>query len=404
MDPWLYWRDILGSPKTVLAPMVDASELAYRLLCRKYGCDLAFTPMYHSGLFSKLTGYRNTNFQTCDDDKPLILQFCGNNPEIILQASKHIDDKVQGIDLNFGCPQNIAKRGHYGAFLLEESELMESLVSKLANSDLKCPISCKIRLVCKNDLQKTINTIYRLEQAGISMLTVHGRTLKNKGTLTGSCDWESLKIMKQKCNVPFIANGGIHTFDDIQKCLDFTGADAVMSAEAILEDPWLFSRFKNKNINRPSQFDLVDEYIDICKKYPPPNNSIVRSHLYRIFHTILNIPGASRFRDKINVAKDLSDFKIFNEELRNFFINFQNKFHKDIPQVGFWYIRHRIDRLEKQVSRDLILLYRQENIPLPKTLQQETQRCENKQNDDQGISMNNPLFSSMLQSTLLSHM
>lgn len=102
-----FFEKVLGSPKHVVAPMVDASELAWRILCRRHGAQLCYTPMYHSKCFVQDRRYRKEALQSCPEDRPLLLQFCGNDPKTLLEASFLAQDHCDGIDINLGCPQQI---------------------------------------------------------------------------------------------------------------------------------------------------------------------------------------------------------------------------------------------------------------------------------------------------------
>lgn len=111
--------------------MVEQSELPFRMLVRKYGSNLCYTPMLHSKIMTTQKKYKSEHFTTCPEDRPLVAQICGHDPETMVKAAKMLEDEVDAIDVNFGCPQGIAKRGRYGSFLLEEPELVEKIVKAL---------------------------------------------------------------------------------------------------------------------------------------------------------------------------------------------------------------------------------------------------------------------------------
>merc|ERR1719461_769110 len=104
--------------------------------------------MIHSKHFITHKKYRGEVFTTSPEDRPTIAQFCAHDPELLFEAAKGIQHQVDAIDINFGCPQKIAKRGHYGAFLLEEPELCWRLIKTLAEG-LEIPVTAKIRLLPK---------------------------------------------------------------------------------------------------------------------------------------------------------------------------------------------------------------------------------------------------------------
>jgi tRNA-dihydrouridine synthase 1 len=226
MTPYEFYRSI-GSPKRIIAPMVDHSDLAFRMMCRKYKADLTYTQMFNASQFVVSEVYRNINFTTCEYDRPLIVQLAGDDPDIMLQAALCVQDKCDAIDINIGCPQGIAKRGHYGAFLMEELELLAAIVSKL-KKHLRIPVTCKTRIY--KDFDRALKLYETLVQAGASLLTIHGRTREEKGHEIAACDWETIRRVKAHFGdrIPIIANGGVECYADYLACMQITGCDGVM--------------------------------------------------------------------------------------------------------------------------------------------------------------------------------
>ncbi|KAL5819671.1 hypothetical protein ACOSQ4_023513 [Xanthoceras sorbifolium] len=284
---WDHWNK-LGRPKLIVAPMVDNSELPFRMLCRKYGAEAAYTPMLHSRIFTETEKYRNEEFTTCKEDRPLFVQFCANDPDILLAAARRVEPYCDYVDINFGCPQRIARRGNYGAFLMDKLPLVKSLVEKLA-TNLHVPVSCKIRVF--PNLQDTLSYAKMLEDAGCSLLAVHGRTRDEKDGKKFRADWNAIRAVKNALRIPVLANGNIRHMDDVENLMEETGCDGVLSAESLLENPALFAGFRTAEWIEGSeestkdgnldQADLLVEYLKLCERYPVPWR-MIRSHVHKL--------------------------------------------------------------------------------------------------------------------------
>ncbi|KAL3378387.1 hypothetical protein AABB24_004350 [Solanum stoloniferum] len=186
------------------------------------------------------------------------------------------------------CPQRIAKRGNYGAFLMDNLSLVKSLVEKLANN-LNVPVSCKIRIF--PNLQDTLSYAKMLEDAGCSLLAVHGRTRDEKDGRKFRANWEAIKAVRNVVRIPVLANGNIRHIDDVHSCLEETGADGVLSADPLLENPALFAGYRTaewglgvtgmKEDDKLDQAELLIEYLRFCERYPVPWR-IIRSHVHKL--------------------------------------------------------------------------------------------------------------------------
>ncbi|KAK7241750.1 tRNA dihydrouridine synthase [Aureococcus anophagefferens] len=169
-------------------------------------------------------------------DRPLVAQFAGDDPAAILAAARLVEHRVDVVELNCGCPQKVAKRGHFGAFLLDEPEVIVAVVRALKRG-LACAVGVKLRVL--ETAAATVALARRLEAAGADLLTVHGRTraMKKCGF---PCDFAAIAAVKRAVRVPVVANGGVERHADFARARELTGCDCVMSGELALAHPRAF--------------------------------------------------------------------------------------------------------------------------------------------------------------------
>jgi len=265
---------------------------------------LAYSPMFHARLFRETASVRNQCFQPTRSavvegadnktpyldgnpsiDRPLFVQFCANDPDDLLDAARYVAPYCDAVDLNLGCPQGIARKGYYGAFLQDDWDLIYRMINKL-HKELPVPVTAKFRIL--ETKERTLEYAKMILSAGASIITVHGRTREQKGHNTGLADWSYIRYLRD--NLPpetvIFANGNILNHDDIEECLEATGADGVMSAEGNLSDPAIFSEpppvgqegreyWRGRDGKGGWRMDAVfRRYLDIIYKYvlevPPP--------------------------------------------------------------------------------------------------------------------------------------
>jgi len=206
---WKWWRDKLGSPRFIAAPMIGQSDPAFRRLVMRHGSvGLCYSPMYLANEI--IAGVHDHNFDPNSGqnnyDRPLFIQLAGNDPVAMVAAGLRLQQYCDGIDVNFGCPQSCAEEGGYGAPFLEGDPVGAIAVVAALKGALNVPISVKMRLQPSNLLSSgsgdedetrgasatetsgataaaaweasvaaTIRVARQLVAAGASLVCLHGR-------------------------------------------------------------------------------------------------------------------------------------------------------------------------------------------------------------------------------------
>ncbi|XP_031961961.1 tRNA-dihydrouridine(20a/20b) synthase [NAD(P)+]-like isoform X3 [Corvus hawaiiensis] len=211
-----------GQVVKICAPMVRYSKLAFRTLVRKYSCDLCYTPMIVAADFVRSAKARDSEFTTNKGDHPLIVQFAAKEAQVLCDAARIVCPFADGIDLNCGCPQRWAVSEGYGACLINKPELVKDMVRHVRSQidNPKFSVSIKIRI--HEDLKRTVDLCQKAEAAGVSWITVHGRSIEERHQ---PVHYDAIKIIKQSMSIPIVANGDIKTLKDAENVHHLTEAD-----------------------------------------------------------------------------------------------------------------------------------------------------------------------------------
>lgn len=243
---------------------------------------MAHTEMADAGGFARSAGYRDQiigRHLVGKDavDSPLILQLGGSDIETLVAAAKvAVDDgRCDAIELNCGCPQRCAKKGGYGAFLLEpdrQPHLFAILRALRKTLPEDMPLLAKIRVLPRSE--DTVTLAQEMVEAGVGLLTIHGRTRRQGGgaRTVGEdgerlASWPQIRAVKAAVPIPCVTNGNVLDFASAKAALEFTRCDAVMSGCGILRDPALFegdASGSTENEKWARMVALACEYLDLA--------------------------------------------------------------------------------------------------------------------------------------------
>ena len=220
-----------------LAPLAGYTNYPFRRLCKGYGAGLCYTEMVSAkGL---KYGSENTKelLHTDENEGLCAAQVFGNEPDTLRAACEHEAlAPFPIVDINMGCPvPKIYKNGE-GSALLENPALAEKIVRECVKSGKI--ITVKFRIGITDDKLVTAEFAKRMEGAGASLITIHGRT-KDK-IYAGDVNFAEIAAAKKAVQIPVIANGGVFSNTDAERLMSETGADGVMVARAVLFNPQIF--------------------------------------------------------------------------------------------------------------------------------------------------------------------
>ena len=294
-----------------LAPMCGITDHIYRTLCYEQGCDLAYTEMISAMGYLCAPGQQATRELMIRGEKEpkLILQLFGRDPDTVAEAAKRICGLglYDGIDLNMGCPaKKIAPSGE-GCGLMRTPETAFSMMKKtVAASDV--PVSIKIRLGYDREHLNAVEFARMAEEAGISSVTVHGRTREQQ--YSGEADWDMIARVKESVRIPVYGNGDLFTAEDAVRRQAESRVDGVMIGRGAMGNPWIFRQIRAlQEGNEPTRVSAGEIRRMMTRHYrmmleSRPERIAVREMRKHIGWYIRGMKGAARFRAEINRCPD----------------------------------------------------------------------------------------------------
>ena len=296
-----------------LAPMAGVADRAMREICVKYGAGFTVGELTSSKGVS-LGDKKSFGLLACSDkERPTASQLFGSDPETMADAAqKALIFKPDFIDINMGCPAPKVAGNGGGSALMRDPVLAEKIVKAVVNA-VDIPVTVKMRTGWDSDNLTAVELAKRCENAGASMLTVHGRTRVQM--YAPGIDYDTIKAVKNSVKIPVVANGDVVDGKSAENMLKITGCDYLMVGRAAQGNPFVFSEInaylKAENYTPPTleeRFKVLLEQVDLMTKYKDPHNAILESRKHTAWY-MTGLKGAANLRRMCGEISSISDIE-----------------------------------------------------------------------------------------------
>lgn len=296
-----------------VAPMAGVTDRPFRQLCKRLGAGYAVSEMVASNalLWNSDKTLRRANHE--GEAEPIAVQIAGADPDMLAQAARHnVERGAQIIDINMGCPAKKVCNVAAGSALLQNEALvariLDAVVGAVGRGPDAVPVTLKIRTGWDREHRNALRIAALAEDAGISMLTVHGRTRAD--LYHGEAEYETIAAVKAAARIPVVANGDIDDPLKAREVLRQTGADALMIGRAAQGRPWLFRE--------------IDHFLRTGERLAPPRvveiQQIMNQHLEDHYSFYGEFTGVRTARKHIGwYTRALAGSQLFRQRMNTLF-------------------------------------------------------------------------------------
>ncbi|UWQ93970.1 tRNA dihydrouridine synthase DusB [Rhodobacteraceae bacterium M385] len=296
------------SPPVLLAPMAGITDLPFRRLVSSFGAGLVVSEMVASQEMVEAKTSVRARAELGLTEQASAVQLAGRDAYWMAEAARIAESKgARIIDINMGCPAKKVVGGLSGSALMRDLDHALHLIDAVVNA-VNVPVTLKTRLGWDDDLLNAPELARRAENAGIQMITIHGRTRCQ--FYKGRANWAAIRAVKDAVNVPVIANGDIVNASAARQAMELSGADGVMIGRGIQGQPWLLSQigaslFGAKPAKVPEGAEFLSmvatHYLDMLSFYGAELGArVARKHLGWYMDRVATAPA---LRKKILTEK-----------------------------------------------------------------------------------------------------
>ena len=288
--------------------MAGVTDRPFRQLCKQLGAGYAVSEMAASNPRLWATEKSSRRTDHTGEMEPKAVQIAGADPQDLADCARfNVERGAQIIDINMGCPVKKVCNSWCGSALLQNVPLVREILAAVVGA-VDVPVTLKFRTGWNRENKNALAIARIAEDAGIAMLTLHGRTRADG--YTGDAEYDTIAAVKQSVAIPVVANGDITTPEKAKFVLDYTGADAVMVGRAAQGRPWIFreiDHFLQTGTHLPAPYiaevrALMDEHLRAHYGFYGDYLG-VRTARKHIGWYVRDLPGGEAFRQRMNLLE-----------------------------------------------------------------------------------------------------